>query len=236
MAPGDVAQVDVTVAGVDAAASLGGYTIDITFNPAVVRLDSVVDSGFIKTGTTTVICETAPIDNVGGHSRSACATIPQPGSRGVSTVAPKALMHASFTALAPGTSALDLSGTTLDGVSRTPIEASLSNGSIQVTAPGGGAPSATRDVPTPASTTVPSPTAPTTSATGAAVSTPTPTPAPASSSTTPARTPSGLRVPNTGDPGGGGSGSRRLAAVAGLAGVLALVSAGGLALARRRHG
>jgi len=232
MAPGDVAQVDVTVAGVDAAASLGGYTIDITFDPAVLRLDSVVDSGFIKTGTTIVLCGTATIDNVGGHSHSVCATLPQPGPRGVSTVEPKALMHASFTALAPGTSALDLSGTTLDGVSRTPIEASLSNGSIQVTAPPGGTPSATRDVPTPASTREPSAPATTASAAAAAVSTPTP----ASSSTTPAGTPSGLRVPNTGSPDGGGPGSRRLVAVAGLAVVLALAGAGGLALARRRRG
>jgi len=57
---------DVTVANVAASPGLGGYDISLTFNPAVVRLETLTDAGLLTGGSNIVICVPAQIDNVAG--------------------------------------------------------------------------------------------------------------------------------------------------------------------------
>jgi hypothetical protein len=137
VAVGGNVNVDITVADVS---NLGGYDVFLQFNPAVVHLTSLVDSGFVRTNPTNiVVCNNSnqgTIDNSAGTATESCATVvifPPPGP-GVSTVAATALMHASFTAVGAGTSSLTLTGTTLQDPLGNAIAAALGTGSITVTA------------------------------------------------------------------------------------------------------
>ena len=123
--------VDVTVADVS---DLGGYDIFIQFDPAIVQMTSLADSGFVTSGGNIVVCNTPTIDNVAGTATNSCATItpfPPPGP-GVSTVDPTPLMNASFEAVGPGVSALTLTDTVLQDPDGAPISSTLSSGSIDV--------------------------------------------------------------------------------------------------------
>lgn len=140
-AAGASVAVDVTVANVAASPGLGGYTISMSFNPAVVRLASFADSGFVTSGQLIVICGPAQIDNVAGTAQAMCTPIQIFGAPGMSTSSPVALLHASFTALAPGTSPLSLDGSTLKDPTGATIAATFGSGAITVSAPAQDAPS-----------------------------------------------------------------------------------------------
>ena len=129
---GNVA-VNITVANVS---NLGGYDVHVQFNPAIVNVTSLVDAGFVTGGGNIVVCNPATIDNSAGTATAACATISPFGtpSPGVSTVGPTALMQATFTGVATGTSSLTLTGTTLENPNGNPIAAKPGTGSITVTA------------------------------------------------------------------------------------------------------
>jgi hypothetical protein len=130
---GAAVAVDVTVANVDPDPGLAAYDLTLQFDPAVVRLDDFSDSGFITSGENVVICVPGQIDNAGGSANATCTAIPLFGAPGVSTTEAVALLHASFTTLAAGTSALTLSGL-LSGPTGTAIAASFGGGTIRVNA------------------------------------------------------------------------------------------------------
>lgn len=128
---GHTVAVDITAAGVDPEPGLAGYDLILSFNPAVVRLDRLDDSGFVPGGENIVICVTGQIDNAAGTVNANCTAIPVFGQPGVSSDEPVALLHASFTALAAGSSPLRLSGslTAPDGAV---IPATFEEGIVQV--------------------------------------------------------------------------------------------------------
>ena len=132
-AAGEMVSIDITVSDIAAEPGLAGYDLVLTFDPNIVRLDSLTDSGFVTTGENLVICATGNIDNVGGSVNANCTAIPLFGAPGVSTAGPTPLLHASFTALAPGASALTLSGP-LSSPDGTPLGATLGAGAITVLA------------------------------------------------------------------------------------------------------
>jgi len=129
---GEKVTVDLTVANVAPDPGLASYDLTLRFDPAVVRLESFSDAGFVTSGKNVVICVPGLIDNVGGSANATCTAIPLFGQPGVSTAGPVVLLHASLTALAAGTSPLTLSGS-LSGPKGTPISASFGSGSIRVT-------------------------------------------------------------------------------------------------------
>jgi len=132
-AVGETVSIDVMVSNVSPDPGLAAYDLILTFDPGVVWLDSLSDSGFITSGENLVICVTGEIDNSGGRVNATCEAIPLFGAPGVSTTDAVALLHASFTALAAGTSPLTLSGT-LSGPEGTPIATTFEGGTLAVTA------------------------------------------------------------------------------------------------------
>jgi hypothetical protein len=230
---GSTLNVDITVANVDPTPGLGGYSITLTFDPAIVHIASLQDSGFITSGQNIVICSTGALDNTAGTATAGCTAIPLFGAPGVSTAAPVALLHASFSGVAPGTSALSLAGSTLTAPDGTAIAAAATGGSVTVSSGGPSAPSVTAG---PGSVSA-SATASTTaqpSATAAAAETVTPA---ASVSASPAEQAAGtvlagaLKPPATGS-GGRASGHWPLVALAVLAAAGALALTGAIA---RQH-
>ena len=230
-ASGAAVNVDITVASVDPAPGLGGYSVTVTFNPAVVHITSLQDSGWITSGQNVVICSTGTLDNAAGKATAGCTPIPLFGAPGVSTSAPHALLHASFTGVAPGTSTLSLAGSTLSAPDGTAIAATTADGSIRVTSTAA-TPEASARAASPTATVgsaLPSATAP------ATTPAPAPTPAPEASSTpseaqqAAATVLAGaLKPPATGT--GGGSGMNwPVVALAGLLAVGVLTIAGAAA-------
>lgn len=126
--------VTITVANVT---NLGGYDLSLAFSPSVVHLNSLADAGLFRGGKNIVVCSTPVIDNNAGTASASCATVPFFGTPfpGVDVTTPAALVTGSFTALSAGVSAVDLTGTTLDNPSGTPVSSSLTNGSITVQTP-----------------------------------------------------------------------------------------------------
>ena len=137
VAIGGNAAVNITVANVS---NLGGYDVHVQFNPAIVHVTSLEDTGFVTGGGNIVVCNPATIDNSAGTATAACATVSPFGTPGpgVSTTGPTALMQATFTGMATGTSSLTLTGTTLEDPNGNPIAAKLATGSITTTAAGVG--------------------------------------------------------------------------------------------------
>ena len=130
---GESVSIEITVSDIAPEPGLAGYDLVLTFDPSIVRLDSLTDSGFVTTGENLVICVTGSIDNVGGSVNANCTAIPLFGAPGVSTSEPTPLLQTSFTALAPGTSALALSGP-LSSPDGTALGATLGTGAITVIA------------------------------------------------------------------------------------------------------
>ncbi len=132
VAVGSNVTVSITVANVS---NLGGYDVSLQFNPAIVHLASLEDSGFVRSGGNIVACNPATIDNSAGTAQDSCLTISPFGTPGpgVSTVTPKALLYASFTAIALGTSPLTLTGSDLLDPNGATITLTLGTGSITVT-------------------------------------------------------------------------------------------------------
>ena len=141
IAVGSDVNVDISVADVDAQPGLGGYDIALSFDPAVVHLTSLVDSGLVTQGQNIVICNPASIDNAAGTATATCGTLPIFGFPGVSAGAPSPLLHAVFSAQAPGSATLSLAKSVLED----PVGGSLSVTFVpgSITVPGTEAPTAT---------------------------------------------------------------------------------------------
>ena len=230
---GDDVALDIDAANIPAQPGLGGYLIVLKWDPAVLVLTSFTDTGWVTSGEIVVICTTPMIDNTSGTAEADCTPIIGFGS-GVSTTAPNALAHAVFHAKAPGSTAIDLSGSSLLNSSNVALTTTLANGSVTVAA----APTAT---PSPVGTSTAEPT--NTPSAASATSTPVPqaTPQPISptSSTKPAQeTLSKVDVPRTGSVAAADTSGPRWKIPALAAVGAALLGLGGLAAFRmgRRHG
>lgn len=124
---------DITVTGIAADPGLGGYDISVDWDPAIVQLDSLSDTGFLASSGNVMICPPASISNATGTAEASCTTLPLFNGPGVSASEPTALLRASFTAKAAGTSQLHLHGT-LSSPSNAAIAAAFVDGTIQVEA------------------------------------------------------------------------------------------------------
>ena len=131
---------DITIANVT---DLGGYDLALSFNPALVHLVNLTDSGFVPNppSQNIVACPIAAINNMSGTATANCTTVfssalgpPAPGT-GVSTTSATALLHAKFTGVAAGLASLALTGTTLQGPTGLPIAVTLGTGTITVAVP-----------------------------------------------------------------------------------------------------
>ena len=222
---------DITVANVDAAPGLGGYSVTVAFNPAVVHITSLQDAGFVTSGQNIVICSPGALDNVAGKATAGCTAIPLFGAPGVSTASPVALLHAAFSAVAPGTSPVSLAGSTLSAPDGSTLASATVDGSLTVTG--------ADTTPTPTSRSASPTPARTATATAGAAATPSPqaTGPPAGTATaSEAERAAGtvlagaLKPPATGT-GGGASVRWPFVALLGLAGAGMLAIA--LALARQ---
>ncbi len=116
---------------------LGGYVIVLQWNPAVLTLTSLIDSGWVPSGQVIVICTTPIIDNTNGTAELDCTPLFGYGD-GVTTSGPQALAHAVFQAKASGTSTIDLTGSSLVDPSSIEIASTLTNGSVTVPGSVGG--------------------------------------------------------------------------------------------------
>ncbi|HYM14629.1 MAG TPA: hypothetical protein VEZ14_03655 [Dehalococcoidia bacterium] len=226
--------VDVTIADVAASPGLGGYAVDIAFNPAVVRMDSLTDAGVLANSV--ALCLPGQINNTAGTATIGCSPLFSLG--GFSTMAPVALLHASFTALAAGTSPLDLTGSTLQSPANAAIAVGLSKGAIVVTAPQAATATPGRSsTPAPTATATPSPSATATSGAATEAATPGDTGASPTAglpqSVVETVVASALGAPNTGT--GGGSHGMAWALAAAVT-AIALALAGGVAFLRGRRG
>lgn len=146
---GDDVALDINAANVPAQPGIGGYLLTLTWDPVVLSLTSFADAGWVPGGQIIVICTTPTIDNVAGTASADCTPVFGFGG-GVSTSAPRALAHAVFRAVAPGSTAIDLTGSNLLNTSNIAIASTLTGGHATVSAA-----AAATNTPLPASTSTP---------------------------------------------------------------------------------
>jgi LPXTG-motif cell wall-anchored protein len=229
--PGEEFGVDYTVAN---AANIGGYTLTVRWDPAILEMRSMVDSGFVETGGSIVLCGNAQIDNAGGVASTFCTTI---FALGPGVDAPGATVIASsvFLAKAAGETELAIGESDLSDTAGTEIASVTADGRVTVAA-------AAADTATavPVSTNTPAPAATVTAGaagtalpeTGEASATST---SAARSTNTPTPTFSNVEVPSTGDGlGDTGGDSAWIWTVLVVAG-LALAAGSGFILWRRNR-
>jgi len=156
---------DYTVANVASSPGIGGYLIAVKFDPAVLEMTGMTDSGWVPSGENIVFCGASEIDNDAGTAVQYCSPVPLFGAPGVATDAPRAIARSSFHAKGAGTSTIDIAGSYLHSPSDTDIASTLENGSVTVTAAGTAAgptstprPAATRTAAPPTATASAAPT------------------------------------------------------------------------------
>lgn len=190
---GDIT-LDINAANIAAQPGLGGYVIVLRWDPAVLTLTSLTDSGWVTSGPVIVVCAAPTIDNAGGQADLGCSPVFGFGE-GVSTDVPHVLAQAVFQAKAAGATAVNLTDSVLLNTSNVAMTSTLTGGSVTVSAPTPTA-SPTR---TATSTPQPSSTPATVQPTSAPVTPATPEPVSSAPSTKPAgETLSKVEVPRTG--------------------------------------
>jgi cell division septation protein DedD len=115
---------DLVIQGVDTADRIGGYQVDIDYDPSVISVDSVIDAdaaGSVAPNNVTIISR---IDSSGGLNFISLSVLTTPGSMTLSAVDSTAspappdnhefgdgvLARVTVTGIAAGTSALDIGG------------------------------------------------------------------------------------------------------------------------------
>ena len=105
--------IDVVVDDVTNEQGLGGYTLVMSYDPAIVSALAVEDGGFVTGGDNAVVCPSTGIDNDAGRLAIFCFTIPLFSEPGVTTATPRVLATVQFEPLALGATTLDISEATL---------------------------------------------------------------------------------------------------------------------------
>lgn len=133
--------IDIDVANIPSPPGLGGYTVGLSWNPAVATLNSLTDAGVFAGGQNVVICATPTI--TAGAAHASCATLPFAGTPGPGVavgLTPVPLLHASFAPVGAGTSPLGLTAvigltpyvTALKDPNGTPIASTQTGGALVV--------------------------------------------------------------------------------------------------------
>ncbi len=217
---------EYTVDDVPADPGAAGYAVAVAFDPAVLEMVSIVDTGFITSGDNIVVCGPPQIDNAAGSAVAFCAPIPLFGAPGLAAETPTAIARSTFRAKAPGASSISLAGSYLLSPANVQIPAQLAGGSVTV---------ATASTATVTATPVVS----ATPTTAPATSTPDPSPAPvltrAVSTNTPGETFTSVEAPVTGSDGpAGGTDAQAWIVGFGVAG-LALTTLAAISIYLRRR-
>ncbi len=124
--------VRVTVDDVTTDQGLGGYTLVMTYDQAVVEGRTITDSGFVASTGNGVVCPASGVDNKAGRLAHLCFTIPVLAEPGPQTSEPQVLATVRFEPVAEGTSLLDISETTLIDPQGTTLSATATNGQVTV--------------------------------------------------------------------------------------------------------
>ncbi len=131
-------EVQILVDGVTTENGLGGYTLALSYDPAVVHALAVTDGGLIESGENVFICPASAIDNDSGQLGHLCLTvviIPAPGPL---VEQEEVLVSVEFEPVGEGTTVLDIGQSGLIDPEGEDLGAATSNG--QVTVGSGGAP------------------------------------------------------------------------------------------------
>jgi len=114
---------------------LGGYTLAVAYDPAVVRGVAIEDSGYVSSTDNPVLCPATGIDNDAGRLAHFCFTIPvffQPGPR---TSEPRVLARVTFEPVGEGTTTLDIGESSIADPEGNQLPAARAHGEVTV---GGG--------------------------------------------------------------------------------------------------
>jgi len=125
---GDTFTVDVAITGVT---DLYAFGLDLTFDPSLLSATGITEGAFLPSGGDTFFIP-GTIDNVGGSITSNGDSLigAIPGVTGMGT-----LIEIDFTAIANGTSALDLANITLLDSNLANIDSTATNGSVTIGTP-----------------------------------------------------------------------------------------------------
>jgi hypothetical protein len=154
VAVGQEFDLDVTVDDVDEFPGLGGYVVAMRYDPNVLELLIMADTGYVSGGENIVLCGTPEIDNAQGLAATFCQALPLFPAPGLATTDAVALVTTRFRAKAAGVSSIDLTDSYLESPQRVQIGATLFAGSVEVTAP-----AQSTATPRPTATTTPQPSA-----------------------------------------------------------------------------
>jgi len=141
---------------------LGGYTLVMTYDPAVLNAIEATDSAYAESTGNDVICLSGTVDNIAGRLGLWCFIFaflpPVPGPQ---TNVPETIAVVTFEPVGEGSTVLDISGTLITNALGTTLAASTTNGKMIVQNPPEPTPTATA-TDTPAATATDTPTATTT--------------------------------------------------------------------------
>ena len=143
---GDVPfEVRVMVDNVTTADGLGGYTLVMNFDPAILKGRTITDTGYVASTGNPVICPASAIDNDEGVLAHLCFTLPIIPAPGPQASNPQALVRISFEPVAAGTATLDISETTIVDPQGNTLAATTTNGQVTVGGGPGAGPSVTEE-------------------------------------------------------------------------------------------
>jgi hypothetical protein len=114
---------------------LGGYVILLKWDPAVLSMTSLVDGGWVTTGQILVLCTTPIINNTGINAGTAELDCTPIFGFGTGVTGSGVLAQAVFHAVAPGSTTIDVAGSSLLDPSNIVIQSTLANGSVTVPIP-----------------------------------------------------------------------------------------------------
>ncbi len=139
---GQDVNIDIDVADI-ATPGLGGYVVVMRWDPAVLSLTSLSDSGWVTSGGLIVLCSAPTIDNTGGSAELDCTPFPFPPGDGVTTTAPHPIANAVFHTKSIGTTAIDLApaptpSSLLDPAANEITPLTITNGTVTVVLSVGG--------------------------------------------------------------------------------------------------
>ncbi len=130
-------EVRILVDNVTTEEGLGGYTLALSYDPAVVHALEVTDSGLIEGGENVFLCPASAIDNDAGQLGHLCLTvviIPEPGPQ---VEREEVLATVQFEPVGEGTTVLDIGQSSLINPQGDDLGPATVNG--QVTVGSGGA-------------------------------------------------------------------------------------------------
>lgn len=105
--------INILVDDVTGDMGLGGYTLVVEYDPAVLRGVGVTDSGFVGSTGNAALCPSSGIDNDAGRLAHFCFTVPLLPEPGPRTTEPELLVTVTFEPVGEGTTTLDIGETTL---------------------------------------------------------------------------------------------------------------------------